>query len=108
MFCDFCGGLLVVLGQLGNRVHLRCRSCGIDCSMNEAAYAEELQFIGRLAEEDAEPDMDDSLPGDFDEPYPSDSMDGDHQSALASAGMGTDEDYEHNLYDGFLEFNPEE
>lgn len=28
-----------------------------------------------------------------------DSMDGDHRSALASAGWGTDEDYEHNLYD---------
>lgn len=28
-----------------------------------------------------------------------DSMDGDAGSALASAGFGTDEDYEHNLYD---------
>lgn len=26
-------------------------------------------------------------------------MDGDATSALASAGFGTDEDYEHNLYD---------
>jgi rubredoxin len=30
---------------------------------------------------------------------PDDSMDGDHQSGLASAGFGTDEDYEHNLCD---------
>lgn len=28
-------------------------------------------------------------------------MDGDHGSALASAGFGTDEDYEHNDIDGF-------
>lgn len=28
-----------------------------------------------------------------------DSMDGDHESGLASAGWGTDEDYEHNLID---------
>lgn len=27
------------------------------------------------------------------------SMDGDHGSALSSAGLGTDEDYEHNLFD---------
>ena len=30
---------------------------------------------------------------------PDDSMDGDATSALSSAGLGTDEDYEHNLYD---------
>lgn len=30
---------------------------------------------------------------------PDDSMDGDHGSALASAGFGTDEDYEHNSCD---------
>lgn len=28
-----------------------------------------------------------------------DNMDGDHASALASAGYGADEDYEHHLYD---------
>lgn len=33
------------------------------------------------------------------ESEPNESMDGDAQSALASAGMGTDEDYEHNLID---------
>lgn len=30
---------------------------------------------------------------------PDDSMDGDAASALASAGFGTDEDYEHNSFD---------
>src|SRR5512137_1140958 len=30
---------------------------------------------------------------------PNDSMDGDAASALASAGFGTDEDYEHNSFD---------
>ena len=33
------------------------------------------------------------------EPQPDESMDGDAASALASAGFGTDEDYEHNLCD---------
>ena len=32
---------------------------------------------------------------------PDDSMDGDAASALASAGHGTDEDYEHCSYDDF-------
>lgn len=30
--CAMCGGPLQPLGQLGNRLHLRCRNCGIDCS----------------------------------------------------------------------------
>ena len=30
-----------------------------------------------------------------------DDMDGDHASGLASAGWGTDEDYEHNLIDDY-------
>lgn len=34
-----------------------------------------------------------------DDYQPSEDMDGDHASALASAGFGTDEDYEHNSYD---------
>jgi len=33
-------------------------------------------------------EMEDDYPDDYD-----DSMDGDHESALASAGFGTDEDY---------------
>lgn len=27
--CQICGGLLMLLGQLGNRVHTRCRDCGM-------------------------------------------------------------------------------
>lgn len=30
--CAMCGGPLQLLGQLGNRIHLRCRNCGMDCS----------------------------------------------------------------------------
>lgn len=26
--CSFCGGLLYLLGILGNLVHVRCRDCG--------------------------------------------------------------------------------
>lgn len=37
------------------------------------------------------------------DPEPDESMDGDAASALASAGMGTDEDYEHNLIDDLPE-----
>lgn len=32
---------------------------------------------------------------------PGEDMDGDTESALASAGLGTDEDYEHNLCDEY-------
>lgn len=35
--CTVCGGPLVLLGLLGNRVHRRCRSCGLDQSC-EAAW----------------------------------------------------------------------
>ncbi len=49
------------------------------------------QIIDRIADRLA----DDYGDGDFDEPdtYPDDSMDGDHDSAMASAGFGSDEDY---------------
>jgi hypothetical protein len=30
--CPICGGEPVVMGQLGNRVHCRCRNCGADFS----------------------------------------------------------------------------
>lgn len=39
--------------------------------------------------------------GGIDEDYFNEDMDGDHESALASAGMGTDEDY--GCFDGGLE-----
>lgn len=38
-------------------------------------------------------------PIETEETEPNDSMDGDHESGLASAGFGTDESYEHNLFD---------
>ena len=30
--CPLCDGPLMFLGQLGNRVHARCRNCGMDTS----------------------------------------------------------------------------
>jgi hypothetical protein len=30
--CVLCSGSLVVLGTLGNRLHFRCRNCGIEQS----------------------------------------------------------------------------
>lgn len=34
--CGMCGGLLMPLGQLGRRMHYRCRNCGMDCSREES------------------------------------------------------------------------
>lgn len=28
--CGACGGLLVLLGRLGNLIHARCQACGLD------------------------------------------------------------------------------
>lgn len=28
-FCPYCDGPLLVLGQLGRLIHLRCRDCGL-------------------------------------------------------------------------------
>ena len=33
--CGACGGELMELGKLGNRVHARCRNCGLESSMEE-------------------------------------------------------------------------
>lgn len=30
--CAYCTGPLVILGQLGTRLHSRCRNCGAECS----------------------------------------------------------------------------
>lgn len=43
---------------------------------------------------DSDDDSDDAV-----EMEPDESMDGDHESGLASAGLGYDEQYEHNLCD---------
>jgi hypothetical protein len=44
---------------------------------------------------DIDPDLDDPEDGadDFDDPYDAGDLDGDHTSALASIGWGTDENY---------------
>ena len=42
--CDYCGGRRGLLGKLGGRVHLQCRSCGAQVSfsaMDELVQAEE-------------------------------------------------------------------
>lgn len=33
MSCQICNGPLMLLGQLGTRVHFRCCSCGMDANM---------------------------------------------------------------------------
>jgi hypothetical protein len=53
----------------------------------EAAYEDRTH----IEDPDFDPDM--SEEPDMDERDVDDSMDGDHESALASAGFGTDEDY---------------
>lgn len=50
----------------------------------EDALAAALKVIDRVCPEDIQENVGDE---------PDDSMDGDHQSALASAGLGVDEDY---------------
>lgn len=32
MRCSMCDGKLMLLGQLGERVHFRCKNCGMDIS----------------------------------------------------------------------------
>lgn len=71
--CNACNGPVRVMGTLGSKLHGRCENCGLDDS-REAPDDED--------DEDCEDDY------DYDDP-----MDGDHESALASAGMGVDEDY---------------
>lgn len=57
------------VGTLGSTLHLRCEACGWSFTADEEHHDEH-----------------------GDDGY-DDSMDGDHASALASAGFGTDEDY---------------
>jgi hypothetical protein len=40
--CELCGGPLMLLGQLGGRVHLTCRDCGAAFSC-QADQGEELR-----------------------------------------------------------------
>lgn len=53
----------------------------------ESSFEENLETDEEIAEYEA------FLDGGEDYPEPSDEMDGDHESALRDAGMGTDEDY---------------
>jgi hypothetical protein len=55
-----------------------------DALLAEYLYDDHKDFYGDVTAEDLENGWDDSY---------DDSMDGDHESALASAGWGTDEDY---------------
>jgi hypothetical protein len=34
--CPLCDGQLLYLGQLGRRIHYRCRDCGMECSQDVA------------------------------------------------------------------------
>lgn len=63
------------------------------------AQATEAEALDHLMNLEAELEEIDTEAGAFDDM--DESMDGDHGSALASAGFGTDEDYEHNDIDSF-------
>jgi hypothetical protein len=72
------------------------RSLELEAEIDESLFVnmsdEELQEIQDEANSLMDAQREDNE--DYD-----DSMDGDHASGLASAGFGTDEDYEHNSYD---------
>lgn len=68
-----------------------------------ARTRQDIEFELELAQESGVQNMirllEDELEDFVDEDEMDESMDGDHASALASAGFGTDEDYEHNDID---------
>ncbi len=80
-------------------INPRCSGCGRKLNV---ANAYDNDLCNQCADEDNEPDIfDEDFEGedltdeechDLENEY-DDSMDGDHQSGLASAGFGTDEDY---------------
>ena len=76
-YCEQCGSTtLISLGVLGDLEHFRCRDCGWEQSESYTV-------------EDVEGNLD-----DWDEGYPYNCHDmSDDAEVLASAGMGTDEDY---------------
>jgi hypothetical protein len=63
------------------------------------AQAFEAECLAHLMTLESELEEIDTEAGAFDDM--DESMDGDHESGLASAGFGTDEDYEHNDIDSF-------
>ncbi len=74
----------------------KCYDCGIEFETGGVtfAYGETLHFCYQCHQatlcERAREIEEERHPENFE---PDDSMDGDHESALASAGWGTDEDY---------------
>ena len=87
----------------------RCEKCsGEDCpccevyqewKADQRAAADRDPFEEQDAldgDRDVEDEPDEDEDGTDDPDDMDESMDGDHASALASAGFGTDEDYEHN------------
>lgn len=41
MTCSVCGGELLTLGVLGKRLHMRCRACGIESSVDKPTTDDE-------------------------------------------------------------------
>jgi len=82
----------------GRETRMVCECCGAPCcghcqregSMCPSCYAKHERDYGAWC---AERDAEDIEAMENDPDYYDDSMDGDHESALASAGFGTDEDY---------------
>ena len=52
--CEMCGGEVIEMGGLGNRLHGRCRQCGMDSSIdvtgNSQYTADEQEQIDELVE----------------------------------------------------------
>jgi hypothetical protein len=52
--CPVCGGLLIYLGQLGRKIHYRCRDCSLGCSQDVADTYDDPDIWDQL--EEAAPD----------------------------------------------------
>ncbi len=69
-------------------VHLfTCEECGEDF------YAEHASFFCEACEDRIDEEFKATLEAQGEPDMPGEDMDGDHESGLASAGLGTDEDY---------------
>ena len=86
LICECGCTVFMHLGTLGNREHVRCRDCGLDTSY-EVEPEDDCDDDGRFST-DAEADEDAVGPEGM----------WDDAAALASAGWGTDEDYNHYDY----------
>jgi hypothetical protein len=83
--------------ESGRQLNMRC-TCGAVLPINNR-YSICDSCLREGDDECFDEDFDDD-DDEFDRDV-DDSMDGDHQSGLASAGFGDDEDYEHYLFDQF-------